>query len=110
MLRTFEWLCKTLFDLGDLTLTGTAPNGHFTILMPQRMFSITSAQVILNGQDLGNPTRGAENPAIGGFNLPARAVFAVGRAYFEIQDPIEYERTVEELQMARTHKEPLSQL
>ena len=97
-LRAFEWLGKTLFDLGDITLTGTAPNGHFTILMPQRMFLIASAQAKLNGYDLGRPTRSPENPAIGTVNLPARPIFAVGRAYFEIQDPLEYERTVKELQ------------
>ena len=97
-LRAFERLGKTLFDLGDITLIGTAPNGHFTILMPQRMFLITGAQAKLNGYDLGHPTRSAENPAIGAVNLPARPVFAVGRAYFEIQDPVEYERTIKELQ------------
>ncbi|HXV42861.1 MAG TPA: hypothetical protein VEC96_07350 [Anaerolineae bacterium] len=75
-LRTFERLGKTLFDLGNITLTGTAPNGHFTILMPQRMFSITQAQAKLNGYDLGNPTRSPKNPAIGAVNLPARPVFA----------------------------------
>jgi hypothetical protein len=86
-LRAFEWLGKTLFDLGDITLTGTAPNGHYTVLMPQRMFLITRARARLNGHDLGRPIRSAENPAIGAVNLPARPVFAVGRAYFKIQNP-----------------------
>jgi hypothetical protein len=104
MLRAFERLGKTLFDLGDVTLTGIAPNGHFTMLLPQRMFPIISTQAKLNGQDLGNPTRSEENPAIGSVSLPARPIFAVGRAYFEIQDPIEYERTIEELRLIQTHK------
>jgi hypothetical protein len=106
-LRTFERLGKTLFDLGDITLSGTAPNGHFTILMPQRMFLITSARAKLNGQDLGRPTRSPENPAIGAVNLPARPIFAVGRAYFKIQDPIEYERTVAELRLSKLVIRPL---
>ncbi|GAB4445741.1 MAG: hypothetical protein Fur0044_41970 [Anaerolineae bacterium] len=102
MLRAFEWLGKTLFDLGNVTLTGTAPNGHFTILMPQRMLPITSGRASLNGQDLGRPSRSPENPAIGSVNLPARPVFAIGRAYFKIQDPVEYERTIAELRLAPT--------
>ncbi len=102
MLRAFEWLGKTLFDLGNVTLTGTAPNGHFTILMPQRMLPITSGRASLNGQDLGRPIRSPENPAIGAVNLPARPVFAIGRAYFKIQDPGEYERTLAELRLAPT--------
>jgi hypothetical protein len=82
--------------------SGTAPNGHFTILMPQRMFLITSAQAKLNGYDLGRPTHSPENPAIGSVKLPARPVFVVGHAYFKIQDPLEYERTIKELQVSQS--------
>ncbi|MBE7555539.1 MAG: hypothetical protein HS126_31200 [Anaerolineales bacterium] len=52
---------------------------------------------------MGWPTRSPENPAIGAVNLPAHPIFAVGRAYFKIQDPLEYERTIKELQVAPTN-------
>src|SRR5262249_34336114 len=97
VLRTFERLAATLFDLGDVTLSGPAPNGHFAILMPRQMFPIASSTARLNGEDLGHPTRSTENPSIGALRLPARPMFAVGRAYFQIQDPAEYRRTVAEL-------------
>lgn len=97
MLRAFERIGDTLFDLGDVTLFGRAPNGHFAMVMPIRMFPIASSTARLEGADLGQPTRSRENPSIGALRLPARPVFAVGRAYFEMQDPDEYRQTVTEL-------------
>lgn len=98
MLRAFERIGGMLFDLGDVTLSGNAPNGQFSILMPSRMFPIAAASARLDGEDLGQPTRSKENPSIGEFQLPARPIFAVGHGYSKIQDPDEYERTIAELQ------------
>ncbi len=97
VLRVFEQLGGRLFDLGDITLSGHAPNGHFAIVMPRKMFPIASSTASLDGKDLGRPARHSENPSIGELRLPARPLFAVGRAYFEIQDQEEYRRTVSAL-------------
>ena len=97
MLRVWEWAGRTFFDLGDFKLSGTMPSGHFGILMPQRMFPIISTKANLSGQDLGQGARVKENPSIGKARLPARPTFAIGRAFFKILDPVEYERTVKEL-------------
>jgi hypothetical protein len=97
MLRAWEWIGRTMLDLGNITLSGIGPNGHFGILMPQRMFPIASTKAELDGQALGQPTRSKENPSIGDLRLPARPTFAIGRAYFKIQDQNEYERTIKEL-------------
>jgi hypothetical protein len=97
MLRAFEQFGGSLFDLGKVTLSGIAPNGHFSILMPTKMFPIASSEARLEGQDLGKPVRSPDNPSIGSLRLPARGIFAVGRGYFKIQDPYEYRRTVAEL-------------
>lgn len=96
-LRTFERVGGAAFGLGDVTLSGNAPNGHFAIVMPVRMFPVASAQARLDGADLGKPARVPSNPSIGPLRLPARPIFAIGRAYFEMQDPDEYRRTVAEL-------------
>lgn len=100
MLRAFERIGATLFDLGDVTLSGRAPNGHFAIVMPIQIFPITSASARLEGEHLGKPVRSLENPSMGDLRLPARPLFAVGRAYFEMQDPDEYRRTVAALRTA----------
>lgn len=97
MLRTFERVGGRLFDLGDITLSGRLPNGHFGILMPRRMFPIGSASARFAGVDLGRGVRVPINPSIGELRLPARPTFAVGGAYFEIRDAEEYERTRHEL-------------
>jgi hypothetical protein len=43
-----------------------------------------------------------ENPTIGGVPLPARGIFAVGQAHWEILDEAEYHRTRRELAAATT--------
>lgn len=96
-LRSFERLGGWLLDLGDVTLSGRTPSGHFGILMPRRMFPIASSSARFDGADLGRGVRVADNPTIGALRLPARPIFAVGGAYFEIRDRDEYERTINEL-------------
>jgi hypothetical protein len=101
MLQMFEWAGSRLFDLGDITLSGRVPNGHHGILMPRRMFPIESSSARLAGVDLGRGVRAAVNPSIGELRLPARPTFAVGGAYFGIQDEDEYQRTVNALRSAQ---------
>lgn len=106
MLRMMEWLGRVFFDMGDSTLSGIVPNGHFGIMMPQRMFPIVSTKAELAGQELGQGTRAKENPSIGKLRLSARPIFAIGRGYFKIQDSAEHERTIKELHEATQHGGP----
>lgn len=99
-LRLFERLAGRLFDLGDVTLSGRAPNGQRGVLMPRRIFPVAASSARWEGRDLGSPARVPANPAIGELRLPAGPVFAVGGAYFEMADPEEYRRTREELRAA----------
>jgi hypothetical protein len=100
MLRAFERIGGRLLDFGEVTLSGRVPNGQFAMVMPVQIFPIASATAVLDGQDLGQPVRSTENPSIGALRLPARPLFAIGRAYFEMKDPDEYRRTVAELRTA----------
>ena len=83
--------------MGAITLAGCIPSGHFGILMPQHMYLIDRACVRLDGVDLGVPVHARPNPKIGDVALPARGIFAIGQAYWEILDPVEYHRTRAEL-------------
>ena len=83
--------------IGDIKLAGHMPSGHFGVLMPQRMYLIERAHVQLEGVDLGVPVLVRPNPKIGDVPLPARGVFAIGQAHWEIRDEAEYHRTRAEL-------------
>jgi len=83
LVRVRELLARHAFGLGDLRLSGTMPSGHVGVLMPKRMHRLAASRAVLNGDDLGAPTRLAECPTIGGVTVPARGVLAVGEAAWE---------------------------
>lgn len=101
LLRARELLARRVLGMGDLRLSGTMPSGHYGILMPQRMYLIEDSMAVLDGQNLGRPTRVAPNPRIGDVALPARGVLAVGQAAWAILDKEEYERTRAEMKTTR---------
>lgn len=83
LVRARELMARHAFGLGDLRLSGTMPSGHDGVLMPKRMYWVAASRAVLNGRDLGAPTRLAECPTIGGVTVPARGVLAVGEAAWE---------------------------
>ena len=96
LLKPREWMAR-LLGMGNIKLSGVMPSGHFGILMPQRIYFINHAQVQLDGVDLGEPAKVNPNPAIGDVALPARGIFAIGQAHWDILDEEEYHRTRTEL-------------
>ena len=86
-----------LLGMGAVRLAGRMPSGHTGVLMPQRMYFIDRARVRMAGVDLGAPVRVSENPMFGDVALPARGIFAIGQAHWEIRDEDEYHRTRQEL-------------
>lgn len=54
------------------------------------------------GPLFGYPVPSMKNLSIGALPLPAKPVFAIGMAFFEIQDPNEHRRTVEDLRSVVT--------
>ena len=93
LLRARELLASRVLGIGDIRLSGTMPSGHFGTLMPQRMHLVEESRAVLDGTDLGRPTRVPLNPRIGEVALPARGVLAVGQGTWKIRDQAEYERT-----------------
>lgn len=84
LVRAREVMARRALGLGDITMSGTMPSGHEGILMPQRMYFIDESTAILDGVNLGRPTRMSPNPLIGGVPLPARGVLAVGQGAWRI--------------------------
>ncbi|MBF6182450.1 hypothetical protein FOH10_16040 [Nocardia otitidiscaviarum] len=86
LLRARE-IAAAALGMGSLRMSGTMPSGHYGTLMPEQMYLITAASAVLDGQDLGNPVRLAENPVIGAVALPARGVLAIGGGMWRIRTP-----------------------
>ena len=89
LLKLREWVAQRM-GIGKIKLAGYMPSGHFGILMPQRMYFINHTQIKLDGMDLGQPVSLRRNPKIGEVPLPARGIFAIGEAYWEIRNVTEY--------------------
>jgi hypothetical protein len=90
LVRARELLAQGL-GMGRLAMAGAMPSGHDGLLMPKRMFLVDRSSAVLDGVDLGSPTRLAENPDIGGVPLPARGVLAIGQAMWPIRDRDEFD-------------------
>jgi len=95
LLRARELLARSL-GAGDMKLSGVTPSGHVGTLMPQRMYFVQESTAILDGIDLGRPTRSDANPTIGDVPLPARGILGIGQGVWTILDAAEYERTARE--------------
>ena len=92
LLKLRERMAQQL-GIGKIKLAGYMPSGHFGILMPKRMYFIHRTQVKLDGINLGKPVVLKTNPLIGEVPLPARGIFAIGEAHWEIENFDEYRRT-----------------
>ncbi|GAB3766025.1 hypothetical protein FB382_001967 [Nocardioides ginsengisegetis] len=90
LVRTRELVAQGL-GMGRLQMSGVMPSGHAGLLMPQRMYLVRTSSAVLDGVDLGSPTRLDECPEIGGVPLPARGVLAIGQAMWPIRDRDEFD-------------------
>lgn len=84
LVRAREVMPRRTLGLGEITMSGPMPSGHAGILMPERMYFIDDTTAVLDGVDLGKPTRVTPNPDIGGVPLPARGVLAIGQGAWKI--------------------------
>jgi hypothetical protein len=96
--RVMERAAKRILGLsGPSAYPAQCPTGQYGVLTPRRMYPIAHSHAMFDGVDLGHTVRSRETPRIGDIPVSARAVLAIGRAYFEITNPDEYSRTRAEL-------------
>jgi hypothetical protein len=67
---------------GRVALAGEAPNGQAFVVSPQRIWLITRSSARLGDQDFGPPGPLGQQTQLGGFWIPQRGIFAIGRAFF----------------------------
>jgi hypothetical protein len=79
-------LAGRLLHAGRLGLSGHLPNGQAFVANPMLVWSIRESSAAIGGRDLGPVGALPEQAHLGDFWLPQRALFAVGRAFFEPAD------------------------
>lgn len=68
---------------GRLGLVGRVPNGQRFAANPRLIWSIPASRAVERGQDLGSLGPLPVQARLGDFWIPQRALFAIGRAFFE---------------------------
>jgi hypothetical protein len=80
-------VASRILHAGRLGLSGHAPNGQSFVANPLLLWDVRSSSASIAGRDLGRPHPLPEQIHLGDFWLPQRALFAIGRAFFEKADP-----------------------
>ena len=74
-------------DLGNLALSGSAPNGQRFQAAPKLLWRVEATAAILDAEDLGPIAPLSEQAKLGDFWIPNRGIFAVGEVRFDEFDP-----------------------
>jgi hypothetical protein len=76
-----------LLGVGQIRLTGDAPNGQGFRIAPRQMWAVSRSTATLAGVDLGVVAPLAEQGRLADFRLPQRGICVIGSARFEDFDP-----------------------
>ncbi len=87
MLRRIGRLARRTLDVGDVRLTGRAPNGQCYQMAPKQLWTVADSRAVLAGRDLGEIGALLRQARLGDFRLPQRGIGMVGSGHFETFDP-----------------------
>ena len=73
--------------VGDVRLTGRAPNGQCYAMAPKQLWVVADSRAVLRGQDLGPGGPLLRQARLGDFRMPQRGIGMVGSGHFETFDP-----------------------
>jgi len=86
-LEAHAQLASRTLGVGDVRLTGRAPNGQCYAMAPKQMWLVADAQAHLHGRDLGPTAPLLRQARLGDFRMPQRGIAMVGSGHFETFDP-----------------------
>jgi hypothetical protein len=84
------WLgrvARRTLGVGDVRLTGRAPNGQCYTMAPKQLWSVAGSRAVLHGRDLGPSGPLLRQARLGDFRMPQRGIGMVGSGHFESFDP-----------------------
>jgi hypothetical protein len=86
-LRRLGTVARRTLGVGDVRLTGRAPNGQCYQMAPKQLWLVTDSRAVLRGQDLGGIGALLRQARLGDFRMPQRGISMVGSGHFETFDP-----------------------
>lgn len=93
-LRALGAMAGRLLGAGRLTMEGCVPNGQYFTINPLQVWSVGASRAVLRGVRLGPPGPLSPQATLGGFAIPQRGIFALGRAFMEPFDPARHSAAV----------------
>lgn len=85
-LRMISRMAGPMLGVGDIRLTGAAPNGQRYMIAPKTIWAVTDSHATVGGHDLGPIGPLLRQARLGDFRLPQRGIGVVGSGHFEAFD------------------------
>ena len=86
-LKRLSRAARRTLGVGDVRLTGRAPNGQCYAMAPKQLWVVADSRAVLRGQDLGPGGPLLRQARLGDFRMPQRGIGMVGSGHFETFDP-----------------------
>jgi hypothetical protein len=86
-LKRLSRVATRTLGVGDVRLTGRAPNGQCYTIAPNRLWLVAESHAVLRGRDLGPSGPLLRQARLGDFRMPQRGIGMVGSGHFESFDP-----------------------
>ena len=86
VLKRLSRVARRTLSVGDVRLTGRAPNGQCYTIAPKQLWVIADSRAVLHGQDLGPTGPLLRQARLGDFRMPQRGIGMVGSGHFETFD------------------------
>jgi hypothetical protein len=87
VLRRLSRVARRTLGVGDVRLTGRAPNGQCYTMAPKQLWVVTDSRAVLHGRDLGPNGALLRQARLGDFCMPQRGIAMAGSGHYETFDP-----------------------
>jgi hypothetical protein len=87
ILKRLSRAARRTLGVGDVRLTGRAPNGQCYRIAPKQLWVVADSRAVLRGHDLGPGGPLLRQARLGDFRMPQRGIGVVGSGHFETFDP-----------------------
>ena len=92
-LRRLSRVATRTLGVGDVRLTGRAPNGQCYMMAPRQLWVVADSNAVVQGRDLGPSGPLLRQARLGDFRMPQRGIGMVGSGHFETFDPDRHRTT-----------------